>query len=63
MIAQFTSSGGHEGGEAAAEVIDKAASLTQYTEVYTQMGLITVGIGVLLLIVSPFLNKMMHGIR
>jgi dipeptide/tripeptide permease len=31
-------------------------------DVYTTMGLITVGIGLFLVIISKPLNKMMHGI-
>ncbi len=34
-----------------------------YSRVYTLMGLITVGIGLLLMVVSGPLNRMMHGVR
>ncbi len=39
------------------------ASLASYVDIYTQMGLITVGIGVLLVLGSGLLNKMMHGVK
>ncbi|HVI01331.1 MAG TPA: oligopeptide:H+ symporter [Enhygromyxa sp.] len=38
-------------------------SLGSYVDIYTQMGLITVGIGVLLVLLSGLLNKMMHGVK
>jgi len=38
-------------------------SLASYVDIYTQMGLITVGIGMLLVIASRPLNKMMHGVK
>ena len=47
--------------------IDAAAkaqdSLTNYVDVYTTMGLVTVGIGVLLILLSGPLNRMMHGVK
>ena len=48
---------------AAAAMLDKAHTLTTYTDVYTTMGMVTVGIGVALLLLSSPLNKMMHGVR
>ena len=44
-------------------MLDKAHTLTTYTDVYTTMGMVTVGIGVALLLLSSPLNKMMHGVR
>jgi POT family proton-dependent oligopeptide transporter len=38
-------------------------SLTKYVDIYTTMGLVTVGIGVFLILLSGPLNKMMHGVR
>src|SRR5690606_25530195 len=38
-------------------------SLSRYIEVYTVFGLIAVGTGLLVVILSPKLNKLMHGIR
>ncbi len=38
-------------------------SLTTYVDIYTTMGLVTVGIGVFLMLLSGPLNKMMHGVR
>lgn len=60
IIAKMT--GSHGEGEAT-EVVDKAVTLATYTDVYTTMGMVTVGFGILLLIISGFLNKMMHGVR
>lgn len=37
-------------------------SFTTYIDIYTQMGLITVGIGLLLILISKPLNKLMHGV-
>jgi hypothetical protein len=36
---------------------------SMYSRVYTLMGLITVGIGLLLMVISGPLNRMMHGVR
>ncbi|HLT35449.1 MAG TPA: oligopeptide:H+ symporter, partial [Enhygromyxa sp.] len=38
-------------------------SLSGYVDVYTNIGLITVGIGVALVLGSGLLNKMMHGVK
>ncbi len=38
-------------------------SLDGYVDIYTTMGLVTVGIGVFLAVLSPLLNKMMHGVK
>ena len=47
-----------------AEVQEVAqTSLTNYVDIYTTMGLVTVGIGVFLMLISGPLNKMMHGVR
>ncbi|MCB0844061.1 MAG: peptide MFS transporter [Bacteroidetes bacterium] len=62
VLATFTSTGGH-GGESGSETVSAAESLMQYVDVYSTMGYITVGIGLTLLIASPFLNKMMHGVK
>ena len=60
LIATLTGAEG-EGGEG--EALDAAASLATYSDVYTTMGMVTVGIGVFLLLVSGPLNKMMQGVR
>jgi POT family proton-dependent oligopeptide transporter len=47
-------------------IVDGAAnaeSLTRYIDVYTSFGLIAVATGFLVLILSPRLNKLMHGIK
>ena len=51
----------HGGGEAG--VVDAQASLAQYMDVYTTMGYVTVGIGLLLMVLSPLINKLFHGIN
>ena len=64
IIASAT--GGHEHGAsdaAIAESLEPANTLATYVDVYSTMGFITIGIGVFLLIISPFLNKMMHGVK
>jgi len=38
-------------------------SLATYVDLYTQMGGIALGIGVFLALISPLLNKMMHGVN
>jgi POT family proton-dependent oligopeptide transporter len=50
-----------EGGEGGA-VVSASESLILYTDVYTSMGLITIGIGLFLVLISKPLNKMMHGV-
>ncbi len=49
-------------GEEGAAVIPASESLILYTDVYTSMGLITIGIGLFLVLISKPLNKMMHGV-
>lgn len=58
ILAQLT------GAEHGADGLEATASetLTQYVDIYTQMGLITVGIGLVLVILSKPLNKLMHGV-
>lgn len=59
ILAQLT------GAEHGADGVEATAqqSLNQYVDIYTQMGLITVGIGLLLVIISKPLNKLMHGVK
>lgn len=52
---------GHGGGDGDAAA-DGAATLLQYTDVYTTMGLIAVGVGILLILLSKPINKLMHGV-
>lgn len=59
VIAKLTGAEQNADGTAASP----AQSLDQYVDVYTQMGLITVGIGLFLVICSKPLNRLMHGIR
>jgi len=62
ILAKATGTEEGHGGEAAAAATDAASTLSTYVDVYTQMGLITVGIGLLLVILSRPLNKLTHGI-
>ncbi len=48
-----------EGGE----VVDAAAAAANYIEVYTQVGLLAIGVGGALLLVSPWLKRAMHGVH
>jgi len=57
-LAKLTGAGG-EGGT----LPPPSESYSTYLEIYTKTGLIAVGIGVLLLILSKPLNKMMHGVK
>lgn len=58
ILAQLT--GAEHGADAEAATAQE--TLTQYVDIYTQMGLITVGIGLVLVIFSKPLNKLMHGV-
>lgn len=59
ILAKLT---GAEHGESGLEATAEQ-TLNQYVDVYTKMGLITVGIGLVLVIFSKPLNKLMHGIK
>jgi proton-dependent oligopeptide transporter, POT family len=45
------------------EVIDPAAALANYMDVYYTAGIYSIGIGVLALLISPALKHFMHGIK
>jgi proton-dependent oligopeptide transporter, POT family len=60
MLAKLT---GVEHGGGEDQAIDTAASLATYTDVYSTMGFVTVGIGLFLMVISPLVNKLFHGIR
>jgi POT family proton-dependent oligopeptide transporter len=57
LLAKLT--GVKEGAEPATAV----ESFTTYVDIYTQMGLITIGIGLVLILLSKPLNKLMHGVK
>jgi dipeptide/tripeptide permease len=38
-------------------------TLANYVDVYSTMGYVTVGIGLVLVVFSGLLNRLMHGIR
>jgi len=58
LIAKLT--GGEHGGSEPATAAD---SFNTYVDIYTQMGLITVAIGLVLVLLSKPLNKLMHGVK
>ena len=58
LIAKLTGSAEEAGGVAATP----SESFFTYVDIYTNMGLITVGIGFLLMLISRPLNKLMHGV-
>ena len=62
ILAKATGTEEGHGGEAAEAATSAASTLSTYVDVYTQMGLITVGIGLLLVLLSRPLNKLTHGI-
>ena len=59
LIARATASEGMAGGENIFTLAQKSA----FVDVYTNVGLIAVAVGLLLAICSPFLKKGMHGIN
>ena len=58
LIAQFASVETVGG-----EVLDPKVALDTYIGVFTQIAYVSMGIGLVLLIISPLLKKMMHGVR
>ena len=44
-------------------VVDSARQLQTYTEVFQSIGLIGIGVGVLVLVLSPVLTKGMAGVK
>jgi POT family proton-dependent oligopeptide transporter len=44
-------------------VVDSARQLQTYTEVFQSIGLIGIGVGVLVLVLSPFLTKGMADVK
>lgn len=45
------------------EVLDRAASLETYVGVFQTVGLVSIGVGLFLLLISPVLKKAMHGVQ
>ena len=62
ILAPLTGTGGHSssGNEVA---LSAAESLNTYVDVFTQFGWIAIISGTLVLLASPLLNKLMHGIK
>lgn len=53
----------HSGKSETSGVSDGMSSLNAFTDTYGQIGYIAIGSGVLLLILSPLLKRLMHGIN
>ncbi len=62
LLATLTGGASHEGGGEAV-ALTAAESLATYTDVFSSIGFVTAGIGIFLIIISPLLNKMMHGVK
>lgn len=62
ILAPLTGTGGH--GSTGDEVkLSLAESLNTYVDVFTQFGYIAIGCGAVVILISPLLNKLMHGIK
>jgi dipeptide/tripeptide permease len=44
-------------------VLDPAAALATYVHVFREVGLFGLAVGALLLVLSPWLNKLAHGVN
>ena len=62
LIASATGSGSLEGGaeEMVAGSEEAIAYMTSVTDVYTKIGWIAVGVGVVIIMISPLIKKLMH---
>ena len=60
ILAPLTGTGEGIAGEV---TLSAAESLVTYVDVFTQFGWIAIISGVVVVIISPFLNKLMHGIK
>ena len=47
----------------AGEVVDPAAALANYMDVYYTAGIYSIGVGILALFLAPVLKHFMHGIK
>ena len=45
------------------EVVDVAAALARYTELYEVLMWLGIGVGAFMIIISPILRRWMHGIH
>ena len=61
VLAKLTGAQGDAAG--VVETLSPAQSLATYVTVFGGMGWVTVGIGVVLVLLSKPLNKMMHGVE
>jgi POT family proton-dependent oligopeptide transporter len=62
VLAPLTGTGGE--GEGGVEVVlTSAESLTKYVDIFTQFAWIGIIAGLVILVLSPLLNKLMHGIK
>jgi len=55
--------GTSEGEGADKVVLSAAESLDKYVDIFTQFAWIGIGVGLFVFLISPFLNKLMHGIK
>jgi POT family proton-dependent oligopeptide transporter len=62
QLAKLTDAGSSESAHSVVEITPEIA-LMNYIDVYTLFGCIAVGVGLLVLALSPKLNKLMHGIK
>ena len=61
VIAKMTSTGGD--ASQSDETLSHTVALAQYTEVFNTVVVFMVGAGVLLIVLSPFINRLMGGVR
>jgi POT family proton-dependent oligopeptide transporter len=60
LIAALASQGGGGGGGHGQEAV---RNMDQYATVFNQLWWLGAGFGILYLLVSPFVNKLMHGVK
>lgn len=67
ILAPLTGTGGEGSGEKIDAVTmtlaERSQFLDQYVDTFTQFAWIGIGIGIVVFLLSPFLNKLMHGIK
>ncbi|MBL4745026.1 MAG: peptide MFS transporter [Flavobacteriaceae bacterium] len=51
------------GGEEKGVELSAAEGLAKYVDVYSTMGYVAIGIGITIMIISPLINKLLHGIK
>lgn len=61
IVATLTGGESHEGGEVVKMTTQE--SLANYVDVYGDLGYYAIGIGLLAVVLSPFLKKLLHGVK